>query len=174
MLEIVELPSPNYNERPPGTVIDLVVIHAISLPPGEFGGGWVERFFCNRLPAAAHPYFAGIAELKVSAHYFIARDGRLVRFVPEEKRAWHAGVSSFAGRSNCNDFSLGIELEGCEQVPFTAAQYRVLELLLEDIRRRHPAVSPERIVGHSEIAPGRKTDPGPLFDWRRIEIVKKI
>jgi AmpD protein len=169
VLEIVEIPSPNFDARPPGTVVDLVVIHAISLPPGEFLTGRVVDFFTNRLDPEAHPFFREIADLKVSSHYFIDRSGRIIRFVAESDRAWHAGVSRFRGRENCNDFSLGIELEGDDFTPFEKAQYRSLNLLLKDLAARYPALSRERIVGHADIAPGRKTDPGPFFDWTRIE-----
>ena len=163
-MQIIDIPSPNFDDRPDREVISLVVIHAISLPPGEFGSGRVVDFFCARLPADEHPFFAEIAALKVSAHYFIDRQGMVVRFVPEGKRAWHAGVSHFTGRDNCNDFSLGIEMEGDDFQPFTDVQYERLNRLLAGIRRRHPQVTRERIVGHADIAPGRKTDPGPFFD----------
>ncbi len=169
-MQIIDIPSPHCDERPPGLPISLVVIHAISLPPGEFGGGRVVDFFCGRLPVEEHPFFAEIAALKVSAHYFIDRNGVVIRFVPEHKRAWHAGVSRFAGRDNCNDFSLGVELEGDDFQPFAAVQYERLNRLLAEIRRRHPQVNRERVVGHSDIAPGRKTDPGPFFDWRRVVV----
>ena len=162
--------SPNYDERPPGARIELVVIHAISLPPGEFGTGLVADFFANRLPADGHPFFAEIADLRVSAHYFIDRQGGIDQFVPEEKRAWHAGVSCFGGRENCNDFSLGIELEGDDRHPFADAQYDSLNWLLADLRRRYPWLAREQVVGHADIAPGRKTDPGPFFDWRRVRV----
>ncbi|MBN2332927.1 MAG: 1,6-anhydro-N-acetylmuramyl-L-alanine amidase AmpD [Deltaproteobacteria bacterium] len=169
-MEIIDIPSPNCDDRPPGAEISLVVIHAISLPPGEFGSGRVVDFFCNRLPVDEHPFFADIADLKVSAHYFIDRQGSVVRFVAEEKRAWHAGISSFNGRENCNDFSLGIELEGDDDRPFTEAQYQCLNRLLADIRRRHRLVTGNRIVGHGDIAPGRKTDPGPFFLWEKVSV----
>jgi len=170
-LEIIEIPSPNFDARPPGVEIELVVIHAISLPPGEFLTGRVEEFFTNRLDPAGHPFFGRIAELRVSAHYFIDRTGRITRFVAEPKRAWHAGVSSFQGCSNCNDFSLGIELEGDDSTPFETAQYLSLNRLLADIAQRYPRINGERIVGHNEIAPGRKTDPGPGFAWERVALV---
>ncbi len=167
---IVDIPSPNYDERPPGMVIDLVVIHAISLPPGKFGNGRVVDFFTNTLDLQADPYFTEIAELKVSSHYFIERQGEVIRFVKDEKRAWHAGVSHFQGRYNCNDFSLGIELEGDDFTFFSEIQYQRLNDLLRLIRRRWPAVTGDGIVGHCHVAPQRKTDPGPFFDWSKIGV----
>jgi len=160
-------PSPNFNERPQGEV-SLLVIHNISLPPGQFGTGKVQQFFQNRLPIDEHPYFAGIAQLQVSAHFLIERDGAVTQFVSCAQRAWHAGVSSFAGRDNCNDFSVGIELEGTDELPFTEAQYRALSALGRELLRVYPQIGVERICGHSDIAPGRKTDPGPCFDWARL------
>jgi AmpD protein len=157
--------SPNQDERPPGTEITLVVLHSISLPPGEFGGDAIERLFTNRLDPTAHPYFKEVHGLRVSAHFLIRRDGELVRFVPIERRAWHAGPSSWRGRSRCNDFSVGIELEGTDAAPFEDAQYARLHELLVGLRRLLPL---RQIAAHSEIAPGRKTDPGPGFDWRRL------
>ncbi|AHF04917.1 N-acetyl-anhydromuranmyl-L-alanine amidase [Marichromatium purpuratum 984] len=161
-------PSPNCDERPPATTIDLLVIHNISLPPGEFGGEWIDALFRNRLDPDAHPYFAAIAELRVSAHLLIRRDGALVQYVPCERRAWHAGRSRFGEREACNDFSIGIELEGTDTQPFTAAQYHQLGRCARALRRRYPGITPERVVGHADIAPGRKTDPGPAFDWSRL------
>lgn len=161
-------PSPNCDARPAGTVIDAVVIHNISLPPGEFGGGHVEALFCNCLDADAHPYFAGIATLRVSAHLLIGRDGQLVQFVPVTRRAWHAGQSALHGRTAWNDFSVGIELEGTDELPFDDRQYDQLAAVLTTLRAHHPAIRPDMIVGHSDIAPGRKTDPGPAFDWARL------
>jgi N-acetyl-anhydromuramoyl-L-alanine amidase len=157
--------SPNHDERPAGVEITLAVLHCISLPPGEYGGDAIERLFTNRLDPDAHPYFRQIHATRVSAHFLIRRDGELVQFVPVERRAWHAGVSSWRGRSRCNDFSVGIELEGTEDAPFEDAQYDALVRLLADLRRRLPL---RDIAGHSEIAPGRKTDPGACFDWRRF------
>ncbi len=157
--------SPNQDERPPGTEITLVVMHSISLPPGEFGGDAIERLFTNRLDPAAHPYFREIHGLRVSAHFLIRRDGELVSFVPVERRAWHAGLSSWRGRSRCNDFSVGIELEGADAAPFEELQYARLHDLLVRLRRALPL---RQIAGHSEIAPGRKSDPGACFDWRRL------
>ena len=159
------IPSPNCDQRPPGSVVSLIVIHAISLPPGEFGGDAIERLFTNQLDPAAHPYYSGIHALRVSAHFLIRRDGSVIQFVPCDMRAWHAGLSSWRGRDRCNDFSIGIELEGCDELPFEDAQYRSLIQLLELLKRRYPHVD---VVGHSDIAPDRKTDPGPCFDWSRI------
>jgi len=157
--------SPNQDERPADTPVVLIVVHAISLPPGEFGGDGVERLFTNRLDPDAHPYYTGIHALRVSSHFLIRRDGSLIQFVPCTRRAWHAGVSEWRGRQRCNDFSIGIELEGCDELPFEAAQYRVLARLIRILGRSHAI---EDIVGHSDIAPGRKTDPGPHFDWPRL------
>jgi AmpD protein len=145
-------------------VIELIVVHAISLPPGEFGGTGIIDLFMNRLDRAAHPYYAAVADLSVSAHFLVSRDGALVQFVPCAMRAWHAGVSSWRGRTRCNDFSIGIELEGTDDVSFAQAQYAQLAALTRVLQARYPIAD---IVGHSEIAPGRKTDPGPHFDWRR-------
>ncbi len=161
------VPSPNFDRRPADCDPDLLVIHCIALPPGRFGGPWIDALFQNRLPPTADPFFAGIAGLRVSAHLLIRRDGELVQYVPLHLRAWHAGASSFQGRSDCNDFSIGIELEGDLETPFAAAQYARLLEVTREIRRRHPRITRERIVGHEHIAPGRKRDPGPLFDWRR-------
>jgi len=159
--------SPNWDERPPGSPIDLLVIHGISLPPGEFGGPWIEDLFRNRLDPLQHPYFAEISGMRVSAHLLIRRDGELVQFVPLEGRAWHAGASCFAGQERCNDFSIGVELEGTDEARYTEAQYRRLVEVTRQIRRLFPAIGHDRIVGHCDIAPGRKTDPGPGFDWQR-------
>ncbi len=159
--------SPNWDERPPGLSVDLLVIHGVSLPPGEFGGPWIDALFQNRLDPEAHPYFRPIAGLRVSSHLLIRRDGELIQYVDLHKRAWHAGVSSFLGRERCNDYAIGIELEGADEVPYTAAQYQTLAETSRDLLARFPAITPERIVGHSAIAPGRKTDPGPAFDWDR-------
>ena len=162
------MPSPNFDARSPNIAIDLVVIHAISLPPGEFGGPYIEQLFTNRLEAGAHPYFAAIDGLRVSAHFLIRRDGRLIQFVDIFARAWHAGESNWQGRTRCNDFSIGVELEGCDEQSFTDAQYLRLGRLLEDLFELLPTLSVDRLVGHSDIAPGRKTDPGPHFDWSRV------
>ncbi|MEK8090479.1 1,6-anhydro-N-acetylmuramyl-L-alanine amidase AmpD [Thermithiobacillus plumbiphilus] len=159
------LPSPNFNARPPGVVVDLIVLHAISLPPGQFGGGHIERFFQNRLEIPAHPYFAEIQHLQVSAHFLIDRAGCVTQFVSTEDRAWHAGVSCWSARENCNDFSVGIELEGSESVPFSDAQYVQCARLCRQLQRRYPQIGEDRIVGHQDVAPGRKWDPGPQFRW---------
>jgi N-acetyl-anhydromuramoyl-L-alanine amidase len=157
--------SPNCDERPPHAEVTLVVLHSISLPPGEYGGDGIERLFTNRLDPAAHAYFAQIHELRVSSHFLIRRDGELVQFVPPELRAWHAGASSWRGRSRCNDFSIGIELEGTDEDVFTDAQYAALAQLLRELRRKFPL---RDIAAHSDVAPGRKTDPGARFDWARV------
>jgi AmpD protein len=160
------LPSPNCDARPEGTAIELIVIHNISLPPGVFDGDAVIDLFTNRLDWEAHPYYQEIRGLKVSAHFFIRRDGTLIQFVPCTLRAWHAGVSSWQARDCCNDFSIGIELEGSDDLPFTEAQYATLAPLLQLLRQAYPI---RAVVGHSDIAPGRKTDPGPHFAWQRID-----
>lgn len=159
--------SPNYSERPEDMSPWLLVIHNISLPPGEYGGQWIQDLFCNCLDPDAHPYFAGIADLKVSAHALIRRDGEVIQFVPFDKKAWHAGQSSYEGFSACNDFSIGIELEGCDSEPFTDAQYHSLIELTRTLLMSYPSLTQKHITGHSDIAPGRKTDPGPCFDWDR-------
>jgi AmpD protein len=156
--------SPNFDDRPTGERIELLVVHSISLPPGCFSGSAVADLFANRLDPAAHPFFATLAGLRVSAHFFIRRRGEVFQFVPVSKRAWHAGVSVWNGRERCNDFSVGIELEGCDDRVFTDAQYRQLVRLTRALQRSYPI---DEIVGHADIAPGRKTDPGPGFDWAR-------
>lgn len=158
--------SPNCDERPAGSAVELLVIHHISLPPDQYGGPGVEQLFSNTLDPAAHPYYAGIAHLRVSSHFFIRRDGELLQFVPTGRRAWHAGVSSWRGRERCNDFSLGVELEGNETDPYTDAQYARLTELVHALRRRYPSLT--EMSGHEHIAPGRKRDPGPTFDWGRL------
>ena len=157
--------SPNCDARPAGTEITLLVVHSISLPPGEYGGDSIERFFTNRLDPEAHPYFREIQGMKVSAHFLVRRDGGLIQFVPVARRAWHAGASSWRGRSACNDFSIGVELEGTDDAPFEGAQYRQLATLIRNLREELPL---RDIAAHSDIAPGRKTDPGPGFDWPRL------
>ena len=159
------VPSPNCDERPADETLRLIVIHAISLPPGEFGGPGILQLFTNCLDAEAHPYFREIQGLRVSAHFLVRRDGELIQFVPCSRRAWHAGVSNWQGRENCNDFSIGIELEGCDHLPFEDAQYQTLVQLLAELRQRFPI---DAVVAHSDVAPGRKTDPGPHFDWCRL------
>ncbi|MFM5697796.1 1,6-anhydro-N-acetylmuramyl-L-alanine amidase AmpD [Aeromonas veronii] len=157
--------SPHHNERAAPDDISLLVVHGISLPPGEFGGPFIDDLFMGRLDPEAHPYFAGIHQLRVSAHCLIRRDGELVQYVPFGARAWHAGISSWQGREACNDFSIGIELEGTDETPYTEAQYRALAGLTRAISERYPAITHEKIVGHCDIAPGRKTDPGASFQW---------
>lgn len=160
------IPSPNADDRPVAASVELIVIHNISLPPGQFGGPHVARLFTNRLDAAAHPFFAHIAGLRVSAHFYIARSGALTQFVSTERRAWHAGASAWRGRVRCNDFSVGIELEGADTVSYTARQYQRLATLARHLCTRHPGIC--GVAGHDEVAPGRKTDPGPAFDWQRF------
>jgi AmpD protein len=159
------VPSPYHDERPADTLINMIVIHGISLPPGEFGTDAVEHFFCGHLKTASHPAYAPIAHLKVSAHLLIKRTGRLIQFVPFSQRAWHAGESSFEGKTRCNDFSIGIELEGTDDIPYEAIQYQQLVHVIRLLMQTYPAIKSHRIVGHADIAPGRKTDPGPAFDW---------
>lgn len=161
------LPSGNFNARP-SSEISLLVIHNISIPPGQFGTGMVEALFTNQLPVDAHPYFADIAHLKVSAHFFIKRDGAITQFVSCLDRAWHAGVSQFNQRENCNDFSLGIELEGEDDRAYSDAQYQSLNQLVDELTKHYPMITAQRICGHSDIAPDRKTDPGPAFNWQRL------
>lgn len=165
LVPVRRCPSPNFNPRPDGTLVDLLVIHNISLPPEQFGGAYIEDFFCNKLEPGSHPYFASIAHLQVSAHCLIRRDGEVIQFVSFDDRAWHAGASGFAERTNCNDFSVGLELEGADQIPYTEQQYDVLGHLTGLLLKRYPLLTEERLVGHSDIAPDRKTDPGPAFDW---------
>lgn len=165
------IPSPNCDDRPEGMQPEVVVIHAISLPPGEFGGPGIERLFCNTLDPTEHPYYAEIKDLRVSAHLLIRRDGELVQFVPLHRRAWHAGQSTCEGRTRVNDFSIGIELEGTDDRPFEAAQYRTLAALTRVLHDAYPAITPDRAYGHSDIAPGRKTDPGLHFDWARYRMM---
>jgi AmpD protein len=160
--------SPNHDARPDPGDISLLVIHGISLPPGEFGGRSVQQLFCNQLDPSAHPFFEEIKRLRVSAHVFIRRDGQIIQFVPFGARAWHAGMSSFEGRERCNDYSIGIEMEGTDDRPYTQAQYRQLIKVSRRIQSTYPAIHSVRIVGHCDIAPGRKTDPGPSFHWPRF------
>jgi AmpD protein len=163
--EARQIASPNFDERPVANDISLVVVHAISLPPGQFGGQGIIELFTNQLNPQDHPYYQEIAHLRVSAHFLIRRNGELIQFVSLSKRAWHAGVSEWAGRERCNDFSIGIELEGCDDQPFEKSQYTTLNAVLADIKKRHPI---QAVVAHSDISPGRKTDPGPLFDWDSV------
>jgi len=160
--------SPHCDERPAGAVPELLVIHGISLPPGEFGGPWIDRLFTGTLPWDAHPYFTEIKGLRASAHALIRRDGQIVQFVAFGERAWHAGKSEYGGRSACNDFSIGVELEGTDDTPYTDAQYEQLVALTAALLATYSSMSADAIVGHCDIAPGRKTDPGPSFDWARF------
>ncbi len=167
MLGARQVVSPNYDARPSGVEVDLIVVHGISMPPGEFGGPWIERLFLNSLPLDMHPYFAEIGELRVSSHLLVARDGGLTQFVKFTDRAWHAGVSSYDGREACNDFSIGIELEGVDTLAYEAAQYDTLAEVVTALCDAYPRLTADRLVAHSAISPGRKTDPGPAFDWER-------
>ncbi|WP_373185192.1 1,6-anhydro-N-acetylmuramyl-L-alanine amidase AmpD [Halopseudomonas sp.] len=160
-------PSPHCNSRPPAASISLLVIHNISLPPGQYGGGFVQEFFTGTLDPHAHPYFAEIASLRVSAHFLIERHGEITQFVSCLQRAWHAGASCFGGCTDCNDFSIGIELEGTDTQPYSDAQYHSLVLLTQGLQAAYPEITSRRITGHEFIAPQRKTDPGPAFDWQR-------
>ncbi len=157
-------PSPNFNERPMST-IDTLVVHNISLPPSEFNNGYIESFFCNELDCSVHPYFDEIKGLEVSSHLLIKRTGEVIQFVRFDQRAWHAGVSRFDNQDNCNDFSIGIELEGADDIEYEEVQYQVLAKVTVALQKAYPAIISNRIVGHSDIAPGRKTDPGPAFNW---------
>jgi AmpD protein len=165
LIGVRQVLSPHRDERPAGVQPDLIVMHNISLPPDEFGGPWIERLFNGNLPPDQHPYFAQIQGMRVSSHVLIRRDGELLQFVPFQERAWHAGVSSYEGRSACNDFSIGVELEGADELPFEAAQYAQAGAVIRALLAAYPALSAQRVVGHSDIAPGRKTDPGPAFSW---------
>ena len=166
--EARQVPSPNVDDRPEACPADLIIVHNISLPPGEFGGEWIDRLFTNTLDPAAHPYFAEIAEVSVSSHLLIRRDGELVQYAPLHRRAWHAGVSCYADREKCNDFSVGIELEGTDDVPYTDRQYAALVAVIGALRNAYPSLANAPVVGHSDVAPDRKTDPGPAFDWERL------
>ena len=159
------LPSPNCDERPEEHALDLIVIHGISLPPGKFGGNYIDQLFTNVLDPAEHPYFEEIADLKVSSHLLIRRDGEVVQYVPFTLRAWHAGVSCIDGRERCNDYSIGIELEGEDVTPYTEEQYQSLKMVTESLLAAYPGLNKDKIAGHCDISPGRKTDPGPAFDW---------
>ena len=159
------LPSPNFGKRPRDAAVSLIVVHSISLPPDEFGGDWVEKLFLNQLDPQGHPYFATIAGTEVSAHFYVRRGGRVIQFVGCDRRAWHAGDSQWCGRGNCNDYSVGIELEGSDRRSFTAVQYAALWSLVDRLRERYPITA---IAGHCHVAPGRKTDPGPRFDWAAL------
>ena len=164
-----QLASPNFDARPAGSAIDLIVVHGISLPPGEFGGPWIDRLFTNSLPADEHPYFAEIAALRISSHLVIARDGLITQYVSFNDRAWHAGRSSYQGRIECNDYSIGIELEGADTVPYEPLQYESLAEATAALCAAYPLLTAQRLTGHSDVAPGRKTDPGPAFDWAQAQ-----
>ena len=166
--EARQQPSSNFDIRPNETDITLIVIHGISLPPGKFGKNYIDQLFCNQLNPDEHPYFKEISGLKVSSHLLIRRDGELVQYVPLQKRAWHAGVSSYEGRANCNDFSIGIEMEGADNTPYTDTQYQILSILIKSLIKEYPALNEKTIAGHCDIASGRKTDPGEVFDWERL------
>lgn len=171
LVGVRRIPSPNFDARPEGGAISLLVVHNISLPPGEFGGEGVLQLFANRLDAAAHPYYQTIKDLRVSAHFFIRRDGELIQFVPCGMRAWHAGVSQWCGQERCNDFSIGVELEGTDELPYTDAQYARLAQLTRRLCTLYPITD---IAGHADIAPDRKTDPGPAFDWARYRAMLEV
>jgi AmpD protein len=169
-----QVPSPNCDDRPTGVALDLLVVHGISLPPGEYGGPWIDALFTNALPVATHPYFESVASLRVSSHLLVRRDGEVVQYVPFNRRAWHAGASSWQGRARCNDYSIGIELEGTDTDPYESAQYAMLARVIAALCRAYPGLSLERLVGHSDVAPGRKTDPGPAFDWPRLRALAQF
>jgi AmpD protein len=160
-----QVESPNCDDRPAGQAPELLVVHGISLPPGEFGGPWIDALFTNSLPRDEHPYFATVADLRVSAHALVRRDGSVVQYVPFHRRAWHAGASQWRGRERCNDFSVGIELEGSDASAYAPAQYVALASIVVELCRAYPTLSADAIVGHSDVAPGRKSDPGIAFDW---------
>jgi AmpD protein len=166
--DAVQILSPHFDARPGGQAPELIVVHGISLPPGDFGGPWIDRLFCGDLRPGAHPYFAEIASLRVSAHVLIPRHGLLRQYVPFGLRAWHAGVSEYRGRASCNDFSIGIELEGTDDIAYTDDQYASLAALIRALVAAYDSLSADRVVGHSDVAPGRKTDPGAAFDWARL------
>jgi AmpD protein len=166
MRGVRQIASPNRDLRPAGVETDLIVVHGISLPPGEFGGPWIDRLFTNTLPAEVHPYFAEVNSLRVSSHLVVMRDGAVTQYVKFTERAWHAGKSRYGGRDACNDFSVGVELEGTDTLPYEAAQYGALAEVVVALCAAYPRLSADRLTGHSDIAPGRKTDPGPAFDWQ--------
>jgi AmpD protein len=168
LTNITHIISPNFNTRPDENDISLIVLHCISLPPGQFGGNYIEQLFCNRLNPEQHPYFKEIYQLKVPAHLLIRRDGSCVQYVAFNQRAWHAGVSNYQGQKNCNDFSIGIELEGTETIAYTSAQYQQLAVVIKLLLNQYPNLNKQRIVGHSDIAPLRKTDPGDAFSWSTL------
>jgi N-acetyl-anhydromuramoyl-L-alanine amidase len=169
VIGVKQVLSPHFDARPPGVSADLIVLHGISLPPGEFGGPWISRLFTGaHLPPEHHTFFSTLAGLRASAHLLLRRDGQLVQYVSFNQRAWHAGKSAWQGREACNDYSIGIECEGTDQTPYEPAQYAALRELLSLLLAAYPGITRERIVGHSDVAPGRKTDPGPSFDWSQV------
>lgn len=168
-----QVQSPNHDERPDPQDISLIVIHCISLPPGQYGGPWIDQLFTNQLDPAAHPYFKDIYQLEVSSHLLLRRDGEVVQYVPLHRRAWHAGKSNYQGRERCNDFSIGIELEGSDSESYEEVQYQQLTQIILGLCQHYETLSKERITGHSDIAPGRKTDPGPGFDWDKLHSALK-
>ena len=169
--------SPNRDERPGGLLPELILVHGISLPPDEYGGPWIDRLFTNTLPADApqvHPFFSTVLSLVVSSHLLIRRDGEYVQYVPFQLRAWHAGASNYCGRERCNDFSIGIEMEGSDELPYEPVQSRALSHAIHALCRAYPSLSTEHVAGHSDVAPGRKTDPGPAFDWQRLRALLRL
>lgn len=168
LTDITRMPTPNFDDRSDPEDISLLVLHCISLPPDEFGNHYIDQLFCNQLDPDEHPYFKDVYQLKVSAHLLIKRDGSCVQYVPFNKRAWHAGKSAYEGREQCNDFSIGIELEGTELIDYTDQQYVQLAAVICVLLEAYPKLSTRRMTGHSDIAPGRKTDPGASFDWDRL------
>jgi AmpD protein len=169
-----QVDSPNSDERPAGQPPELIVVHGISLPPGEFGGPWIDALFTNTLPPAAHPYFESIAGLRVSAHALVRRDGAVVQYVPFHLRAWHAGESRWRGRERCNDYSVGIEVEGTDATACERVQYAALARVIAALCRAYPTLDPQRVVGHSDVAPGRKSDPGIAFDWPMLRTLVRL
>lgn len=169
LAQATQIPSSNCDARPDGHSIRLIVVHNISLPPGEFGGPYISQLFTNQLDPAQHPYFAEIHQLRVSSHVLIRRDGEIIQYVPFDQRAWHAGVSAYCGEARCNDFSIGIELEGSDEIPYEPVQYQQLASLIHELQRCYPDIAKDAITGHSDIAPGRKTDPGPAFMWSELQ-----
>ena len=163
-----QITSANFDNRPDGRPVSLIVVHNISLPPGEFGGPYITQLFTNQLNKDEHPYFAEIYQLKVSSHLLIRRDGEIIQYVPFNKRAWHAGASEYCGATACNDFSIGIELEGTDDIPFEPVQYTTLARVVLALQQSYPEIAKDAITGHSDIAPGRKTDPGPAFSWNQL------
>lgn len=167
--DATQIPSENYDRRPDDCPVSLIVVHNISLPPGEFGGPYISQLFTNQLDATVHPYFLEIHQMRVSSHLLIRRDGEIIQYVPFHQRAWHAGVSSYCGKTACNDFGIGIELEGTDDLPYENIQYQKLAQVITELRLSYPEITKDAITGHSDIAPERKTDPGPAFDWDHLK-----